>query len=387
MSDPSVSDRVDGRSGSVTAVDDAVENRSEPADADGRDGDGSHDGRRRDSTAPTADPVVRARDLTKTYGSGEEAVTAVEGVDLEIERASAVGILGPNGAGKTTTIKLLLGLILPDAGEARIDGVDVLESPRRGYRAVAAMLEGARNVYWRLTVRENVRYFARLADRPADPARIDALIEQVGLTEKADATVNELSRGMKQKTSLACTLVRDTPVVFLDEPTLGLDVESSLDLRRELRTLVDEEDRTVIISSHDMDVIEAVCDRVVIMNEGRIVADDSIEDLRSVFRTQAYRVRLDGALSRETKAALEADVGATEWVERNGTTQFDARTVRGAEFHGMLSTIEASDATFRSVDLLEPDLEEIFLEVTDGTADPIEGSDAVDASGNGGASR
>ncbi|ELZ12667.1 ABC transporter [Halovivax asiaticus JCM 14624] len=319
--------------------------------------------------SPSTDPIVEARGLTKTYGSGDDAVTAVDDVDLAIERGTVVGILGPNGAGKTTTIKLLLGLILPDAGEALTDGVDVIDSPRVGYRAVGAMLEGARNVYWRLTVRENVRYFARLGDRPADPDRIDALIEQVGLTQKADTTVNELSRGMKQKTSLACTLVRETPVVFLDEPTLGLDVESSLDLRRELRTLVDEEERTVILSSHDMDVIEAVCDRVVIMNEGRVVADETIDDLLSVFRTQSYRVRLDGTLTAETKSTLESTVNATDWVEQGETTQFDAPAVQGDAFHEMLATIRTSQAAFRSVDLLEPDLEEIFLDVTDSEDD------------------
>ena len=327
-----------------------------------------------DGTARTvADPVIRAENLTKTYGSGDDAVTAVDGVNLSIERGTAVGVLGPNGAGKTTTIKLLLGLIVPDDGSARIGGVDVVDSPRAGYRSVSAMLEGARNVYWRLTVRENVRFFARLGNRPVDEERIDALIEGVGLTEKADVTVNELSRGMKQKTSLACTLIRETPVVFLDEPTLGLDVESSLGLRRELRNLIEAEDRTVVISSHDMDVIEAVCDRVVIMNEGRIVADDSIDELLAVFRTQSYRLRLDGTLDATTKATLEADVGATEWIERGDTTQFDAPMVTGSQFHELMRTIEASSASFRSVDLLEPDLEEVFLAITDeGETNPDE---------------
>ena len=326
---------------------------------------GAHNPSTDGSTRTVAEPVIRAEDLTKTYGNGDETVTAVDGIDLAIERGTAVGVLGPNGAGKTTTIKLLLGLIVPDDGSAQIDGVDVVDSPRAGYRSVSAMLEGARNVYWRLTVRENVRFFARLGNRPVDEARIDALIEGVGLTEKADVTVNELSRGMKQKTSLACTLIRETPVVFLDEPTLGLDVESSLDLRRELRHLIDAEDRTVVLSSHDMDVIEAVCDRVVIMNEGRIVADDSIDELLSVFRTRSYRVRLDGGLDADTKATLEADVGATEWIERGETTQFDAPAVRGPQFHQMMRTIEASSVAFRSVDLLEPDLEEVFLEITE----------------------
>lgn len=318
---------------------------------------------------PMSDVVVRAENLTKVYGSGSASVTAVDGIDLEIERGTVVGLLGPNGAGKTTTIKLLLGLIVADEGHVSINGVDVGSSPRRAYRSVAAMLEGARNVYWRLTVRENVRFFARLADQPVEPARIDELIEHVGLAEKADTAVNELSRGMKQKTSLACTLVRETPVTFLDEPTLGLDVESSLDLRQELRRLVEMEDRTVILSSHDMDVIEAVCDRVIIMNDGRIVADDDIDELLSVFRTQAYRLEVDGRFDASARQRFNEAYGATEWVAGDGWTRFDAMRVRGQQFHDLIADIEEVGATVLSLEALEPDLEEVFLDVTEAGVD------------------
>lgn len=318
---------------------------------------------------PMSDVVVRAENLTKVYGSGPASVTAVDGIDLEIERGTVVGLLGPNGAGKTTTIKLLLGLIVADEGHVSINGVDVGSSPRRAYRSVAAMLEGARNVYWRLTVRENVRFFARLADQPVEPARIDELIEHVGLAEKADTAVNELSRGMKQKTSLACTLVRETPVTFLDEPTLGLDVESSLDLRQELRRLVEMEDRTVILSSHDMDVIEAVCDRVIIMNDGRIVADDDIDELLSVFRTQAYRLEVDGRFDTSARQRFNEAYGATEWIAGDGWTRFDAMRVRGQQFHDLIADIEEVGATVLSLEALEPDLEEVFLDVTEAGVD------------------
>ena len=309
-------------------------------------------------------PTLTAEGLEKSYGSGDDAVQAVDGVGFSVEPGTVVGLLGPNGAGKTTTIKLLLGLITPDSGTVTVDGVDVTASPRTAYRHVSAMLEGARNVYWRLTVRENLRFFARLGNQRVDADRIDELIEGVGLTEKADDPVNELSRGMKQKTSLACTLIRETPVAYLDEPTLGLDVESSLDLRRELRRLVDSESRTVLLSSHDMDVIEAVCDRVIIMNEGRIVADDAVENLLEVFQTQAYRVTVEGRLSGERRRGLEERFGADEWAWDETYERFEVPHVTGSEFHDLLDVIREADATFVSVDSQEPDLEQVFLDVT-----------------------
>ncbi|MFP8955903.1 ABC transporter ATP-binding protein [Natrialbaceae archaeon A-CW3] len=315
-----------------------------------------------ESTSTT--PILDARGLTKTYGRGDDVVRAVDGIDLAVERGTVVGLLGPNGAGKTTTIKMLLGLIVPDAGSVTIDGTDPIAHPSEGYRSVSAMLEGARNVYWRLTVRENLRFFARLGDRPADPDRIEAVIDSVGLAEKADTTVNELSRGMKQKASLACTLIRETPLSFLDEPTLGLDVESSLELRRQLRRLVEDESRTVVLSSHDMDVIEAVCDRVVIMNEGRIVADGSIDELVDVFRTQSYRITLEGRISQATKRALEAQFGATDWIDRGRKQRVDVPHVQGAEFYELMDVLRESEARLLTVDAIEPDLEDVFLELT-----------------------
>lgn len=312
-----------------------------------------------------AEAVLVVEGLTKTYGSGEGAVRAVDDLSLSIDRGTVVGLLGPNGAGKTTTIKVLLGLVLPDSGRVRIDGTDPLSSPRAAYRSVGAMLEGARNVYWRLTVRENLRFFARLAGRPANGDRIEELIADVGLAEKADTTVNDLSRGMKQKTSLACTLVRETPIAFLDEPTLGLDVESSRDLRRELRRLAGEE-RTVIVSSHDMDVIEDVCDRVVILNEGRVVADDTVENLVEVFRTQAYRVTVEGGMAEGRRERLEERFGAGDWTRSGDRLSFEASRVQGEAFYDLVKELRAADCRFVSIDSVDADLEEAFLHVVSG---------------------
>ena len=195
------------------------------------DGRSSPDQVARRGTTPseTREVAVSVSGLTKRFGDRAEAITAVDTVTFDVERGSIVGLLGPNGAGKTTLIKSILGMVLPDDGSVRIRGVDVHDDPRRAYASVDAMLEGARNDYWRLTVRENLRYFATVSGVDPDSVvdRHERLLEQLELTEKADVAVRDLSRGMKQKVSLASVLTGGAEVVFLDEQTLGLDIESS----------------------------------------------------------------------------------------------------------------------------------------------------------------
>ncbi|MGB9986368.1 ABC transporter ATP-binding protein [Salarchaeum japonicum] len=313
----------------------------------------------------TAETVLHVDGLRKTYGEGDDAVTAVDGVSLDVSRGEVVGVLGPNGAGKTTTIKSILGLVVPTDGTVEIAGVNAHERPREVYRHVGAMLEGARNVYWRLTVRENLDYFAALAANPASRERQDRLLSQFGLAEKADDPVNDLSRGQKQKVSLACTLARGTDVVFLDEPTLGLDVEASLELRRELRRLAEEESITVVLSSHDMDVVEAVCDRVVILSNGSVIADDPVDDLVGVFEMQAYRVEVAGALSDATRETLETRFDAADWTTRGDRTAFDVTLSGDASLYDVLDVLRNAGLTLSDVDSHDPDLEDVFLSVTE----------------------
>jgi ABC-2 type transport system ATP-binding protein len=311
------------------------------------------------------DGVISVGGLEKTYGD-EEAVTAVDDVSFDIERGTIVGLLGPNGAGKTTTIKSMLGLILPDAGDVSICGVDVYEDPERAHSHVGAMLEGDRNVYWRLTVRENLEFFSGLGgQRPASVRdRHDELLERLDLDEWADTVVNELSKGMKQKVSLASTLARDVEVIFLDEPTLGLDVETSRDLYRELRRLAEEEDITIVLTSHNLDIIEAVSDRVIILNNGQVIADDDTDALVDLFETQTYRVVLDGPVRESVRARLEREFDATcrtdgdrvtvEWVDTDGESVYQ-----------MMGVLSETGQELRGVESVDPDLEEAFLRLID----------------------
>lgn len=308
----------------------------------------------------TADdsPIVSVRNLTKTY----DGIRVLDGVSFDVERGTVVGLLGPNGAGKTTCIHSILGLVRPTAGSVRVAGVDVAERPRAAYEHVGATLEGARNVYWRLTVRENVEFFARLAGHhPADlRERHDRLLERFGLADRADEPVNELSRGMKGKVSLACTLSRNVDVAFLDEPTLGLDVESSLELRRELRRLAEQETITVVVSSHDMDVIEALCDRVIVLNDGQVVADDSVEAVASRFEGRTYRITVDGEPSDSVKTRVTETFDATAWTSLPDATRFDVTLTDGA-LNAVLVALVDADVVIRTIETSDPTLEDAFV--------------------------
>jgi ABC-2 type transport system ATP-binding protein len=311
-----------------------------------------------------AEPAVAVRDLHKAYGSGDAAVRAVDGVSFTVDRGEVVGLLGPNGAGKTTTLKAALGLLLPTSGSCEVLGVDVHADTARAYRHVGAMLEGARNVYWRLTPRENLGFFASLQgiDPRTRRAAHERLLDSLDLLERADDPVNDLSRGMKGKVALAATLARETPVVFLDEPTLGLDVEATRDLRRRIRRLADEEGRTVLLSSHDMDTVQAVCDRAVVMNEGRVVADDAVEELVGLFRTRDYEVTVAGGLDG-VRRALAAEFAAGGFRETADGVRFTA-TVPEGRFYEFTDRLRDAGVEVVSVSARETDLEEAFLRLT-----------------------
>ena len=315
---------------------------------------------------PFRETSISVTGLEKVYGDGDDAVRAVDGVSFDIEPGTAVGILGPNGAGKTTTIKSILSLIVPTSGSVEVEGIDVHRDPSAAFQHMGAMLEGARNAYWRLTVRENLEIFSVIAGKNYRKRqdRIDELLEQFNLAEKEDTVVRELSRGQKQKVSLACTMARDPDVVVLDEPTLGLDVESSLDLRRELRRLVQDDGTTVLLSSHDMDVIQEVCDRVVIMNDGEVVVNNTVDNLLELFNTQSYEITVEEELDAHLRRRLESTFDASDFERRDGTTTFRAKVV-GDEFYQLVERLRTAGLSIVSFDGVDPDLEDVFLHITD----------------------
>lgn len=317
-------------------------------------------------------PAVEVAGLRKVYRSRRRGpVVAVDGLSFEVARGEIVGLLGPNGAGKTTTIKCICGLVRPEEGRVAVEGLDAIRRPREALARLAAVLEGNRNIYWRLTTRENLELFAGLHGIAAARIRpqIARLIEVFGLGEKRDAEARTLSRGMQQKLAVACALIKETPVLLLDEPTLGLDVETSYELRGLLRRIAAEEGRTILLSSHDMDVVQSMCERVIIINEGRIVTDDLVSNLLGLFKVRAYRFTIAGRPHPGLEGALRAmfPLVAIETADTHQST-IEVELLDGAQIYDLMDLLRRHGGVIESIDRLDPDLEEVFLKIVKGEA-------------------
>src|SRR5439155_7695027 len=214
---------------------------------------------------------------------------AVNGLDLEVPQGGVFGFLGPNGAGKTTTIRCLLGLVAPSAGRLHVLGEEVPRHLQRVIRRVGAIVE-APALFPRFSGRRNLRILGRIDG--IGPATVDAALERVGLSERADDMVRTYSLGMKQRLGIAATLLKDPSVLILDEPANGLDPAGIVEVRELLRTL-GAEGRTVFVSSHQLAEVQTVCDQVAILSRGRAVAFGPVTDVLASSRSRGLIVRLD----------------------------------------------------------------------------------------------
>lgn len=273
---------------------------------------------------PTADPNAETEDeaqkieaastvlaldsmnLRKSYGRGKRRFEAVRGVSLSIQAGEVLAFLGPNGAGKTTTIKMIAGLIRPDAGWVKIAGQNPHQQPQ-ALKGVGAVLEGNRNLYWRLTPLENLEYFGVLRQMPRRMARQrgEQLLEEFGLIDKRNEAVQKLSRGMQQKIAIAVALIHEPSLLLLDEPTLGLDVESGETVKRLVRQVA-AGGCAILLTTHQLNVAEELSDRVAVIRAGQIVAERPTATLIREFSDSAtYDIEVDGDLSEAQVAKLE----------------------------------------------------------------------------------
>src|SRR5213594_1871614 len=263
--------------------------------------------------------AVETRDLVKVFERGRRTVwqrlrrepdrrerfRAVDGIDLAVKSGEIFGLLGPNGAGKTTTMKMLATLLLPTSGTIRVLGIDPLARQREVRARLGAMLSGERSLYWKLTGRENLEYFAALYHVPPKDTRerIDRSLAAVKLSDREDDYVERYSTGMRQRLALARALLPDPPLVILDEPTVGLDPQASRDLRDRVRELR-AQGRTVLLTTHYMEEADQLCDRVAIIDHGKIVALDTPAALKRTIRAEEV-VRLEIGLADDGAAVLE----------------------------------------------------------------------------------
>jgi ABC-2 type transport system ATP-binding protein len=233
--------------------------------------------------------VIEAMDLRRTYRTTTGVlrrrpleVEAVRGISFEVAEGELFGLLGPNGAGKTTTIKMLITLLLPTAGEARVLGYDVVREAREVRKRIGYVFGGDRGLYERLSGFDNLRYFAELygVTGRRQKERIAEVLELVGLTGREQERVEGYSRGMRQRLHIARGILHDPPVVFLDEPTIGVDPVGARELRAMIAGLVDA-GKTVLMTTHYMFEADALCDRIAMIARGRIVAEGTPSELKS----------------------------------------------------------------------------------------------------------
>ncbi|MCI2426461.1 ABC transporter ATP-binding protein [Candidatus Acetothermia bacterium] len=313
--------------------------------------------------------VLAVKNLTKIYdGRRGKKTIAVDDISFSIRKNEVVGLLGPNGAGKTTTIKCICTLINPTKGTINVNGTDAVKNSRTVLQKVTAVLEGNRNIYWRLSVRENLEFFAGLQGIPARRVQnyIDQLIELFQLKEKEQTPARKLSRGMQQKLAVACALVKQTDILLLDEPTLGLDVEISHELRFALKEMAQRGERTIIVSSHDMSVVQDICERVIIINNGRIVTDDRVANLLRLFEASAYRFEIEGRLAEQQVRRLEERF---EILKVSGTdyhTEIEVDLEDGNQIYEIMDILKEGDSRIRSIARKDPNMEEIFLSIIKG---------------------
>ena len=228
--------------------------------------------------------MIEVQDLSRRFvqGRGRKArnVQAVDGVSFTAANGRITGLLGPNGAGKTTTLRMVAALLKPDAGRITVDGIDVAVQPQQAL-ARMGVLSDARGLYTRLSARENILYFARLHGVPPEvaEARVEQLADMLDMRPLLDRRTEGFSQGERMKTALARALIHDPPNIILDEPTNGLDVLATRSLRESLKRLRDEQGKCIIFSTHIMQEVQRLCDQVVVVAQGRTVAQGTVDEL------------------------------------------------------------------------------------------------------------
>lgn len=298
---------------------------------------------------------------------------AAKGISFNIHEGEILGLLGPNGAGKTTTVKMISTLVRPDSGKVRVDGQDVEKHRKKILRKVGVVLEGTRTTIWPLTPMENLMYYGNLKNVRGSvlSSRAHELLDFIGLKDKKNVQVRYLSRGQKQKLAICIALIADPKVILLDEPTTGLDVQSSRGIKDKLIAMTREFGKSVLVTTHDMHVAQELCDRIGIIDKGSLVACKPTADLLELFSDQVFVFKIDrmpingelsnieGVLNLET---LQGDDGP--WVEATIPVEAAARS---AALYAIVQRLQVGGFELRAINHRQQNLESIFLKLTTST--------------------
>lgn len=303
--------------------------------------------------------AIQTNQLTRSFGT----LKAVDRLTLEVQRGTVFGFLGPNGSGKTTTIRLLLGLLDADEGQAQVLGFDIREQPDEVRARSGALLEH-HGLYERLSAADNLDYYGRIwhMSKAEREGRNRELLEPLGLYDRRNEPIGRWSRGMKQKLAVARTLMHHPELVFLDEPTAGLDPVASAALREDLEMLAEQEGVTIFLTTHNLAEAEKLCNQVGVINHGQLLALGSPADLRS--RTSAPRLYVTGqGFSPQVIESLRGNALVSKVQAHNGQTVMDLTDM--ARSHEIVAQLVGAGVQIDEVRKEKADLEDVFLRLVE----------------------
>jgi ABC-2 type transport system ATP-binding protein len=313
-------------------------------------------------------PYLLVDRLTKQYPG--QASAAVSNLSFQLAPGTILGFLGPNGAGKTTTIKMIAGLVLPTSGRVEILGHDVGRERRAAVHHVGAVLEGARNLYWRLSAWDNLLYFGsiRLVPDPVLRERAADLLQLLGLEKDRDREVRHFSRGMQQKLAIVTALLHEPELLLLDEPTLGLDVQAAKTVEAFILHLARERGKAILITTHQLDLAERVADEIFVIHQGESVAYEKTAQLLKSFplQRQTVEIHLDTPLTQPDIEQLKSRHSALiTTMNGNGLVTLHLPAQDQSELITILDTLTRSGARIATVAYRRANLEEVFLSLTE----------------------
>ena len=319
--------------------------------------------------------MIRAEHLVKDYVLQEKkglfwqrrkkTIHAVSDITLEIPKGKIIGVLGINGAGKTTTIRMLASLITPTSGTLTMDGVDGVKNHLWVKEHINVISGGERNLYWRLTARENLRYFGNLygISKKALNERIAHLLRIVGLENAQDIPVERFSKGMKQRLQIARGLINDPEYIFLDEPTLGLDIMIAKEIRELIAKLAREGEKGLLLTTHYIAEAEELCDYIYVLDKGKIIARGTKEELKELF---TYRPQLSIGIDLKEKQSILEELKESfcdRITTENGQDAFIHVTGDSQDWSKVLNILFERQVKIHNLSIHEPNLEEVLMEI------------------------
>jgi len=311
--------------------------------------------------------IIEAKNLTKEFKGilNHKPLVAVADVSLGVEKGEIVGLLGVNGAGKTTLLKMICGLLLPTRGEVFVNGLSLRQHRSEVLGRIGAVLEGSRNALWSLTVEQNLTYFGYLKHSHGKPLkdRGSELLNFFQLEGKKNELVKNLSKGMKQKLAIILAFISDPELILLDEPTLGLDIHTASLVKQRIVDLARDRQKTIFLTTHQIEIVEEICDRVAIIHQGRLIAFERTDALLGNMGREHYIITFDAPPDIAPFQDLPA-VDDVQLLPRNKANPAAAVRLtlnRKLMFFEVLKELQSAHAKILSIEKSNPKLEEVYV--------------------------